>query len=158
RTPTGRGGQGGTDVGFEMTIDGKSIAGAETFPVINPATEEVVDHAPKCSQGTLDEAMAAAASALASWDAAGDARREGLRAAAERLRGAADEIALTLTAEQGKPLAEAKWEVLGTAEMFQYYADLEVEASSVLEQTESATIRLRRRPLGVVAAITAWNF
>src|SRR5690606_13609192 len=61
-------------------------------------------------------------------------------------------------AEQGKPLAEAKWEVLGTAEMFQYYADLEVEASSVLEQTESATIRLRRRPLGVVAAITAWNF
>src|SRR5690606_7752505 len=61
-------------------------------------------------------------------------------------------------AEQGKPLAEAKWEVLGTAEMFQYYADLEVEASSVLEQTESATVRIVRRPLGVVAAITAWNF
>lgn len=145
-------------MGFEMTIDGKPVESTETFAVVDPATEEIIDRAPNCSAETLDDAMRAASGALAEWDASGEGRRDGLRAAAERLRSGADDLAHTLTAEQGKPLADARWEVFGTAALFDYYADLDAQSSWVLEETESATVRLRRRPLGVVAAITAWNF
>lgn len=137
---------------FSMTIDGAAAASERTFGVINPATGEVFDEAPDCTPQQLDAAMASAQSAYRGWRAEIEPRREALRAAADLVTGAVDELAPTLTAEQGKPLADAKREILGSAIWFKYFADLELPRE-VIQDDERATVEVLRRPLGVVAAI-----
>jgi len=69
----------------------------------------------------------------------------------------AGELAPVLTAEQGKPLADANVEVFAAAIWCQYFANLETP-SQIIQDDESALVEVVRRPLGVVAAITPWNF
>jgi acyl-CoA reductase-like NAD-dependent aldehyde dehydrogenase len=71
--------------------------------------------------------------------------------------GAAGDIAPILTAEQGKPLGEANIEVFGAAIWLQYYANLEIPRE-VIQDDDNAYAEVVRKPLGVVAAITPWNF
>ena len=71
--------------------------------------------------------------------------------------GAAGELAPILTAEQGKPLAEANIEVFGAGIWLQYFADLELPRE-VIQDDDNAFVEVVRRSLGVVAAITPWNF
>ena len=140
-----------------MTIGGATVAGPGTFGVINPATGRVFADAPDCSRDQLDQAMRAAQAAAGSWRADEDARRAALRAAAAAALAAADDLAAILTAEQGKPLKAAAFEVAEMARWLEYSAGLDLPRT-VLQDDEHGHAELVHRPLGVVAAITPWNY
>jgi len=142
---------------FTMTIDGKSVPGDASFGVINPATGQVFAQAPECSRAQLDAAMATASAAFRPWSRDLAKRRAALLACGEALKARMGEIAPILTQEQGKPLAKAGEELFGGAVWFQYTASLDIPVE-VLADTEQSRIEVRRRPYGVVGAITPWNF
>ena len=99
---------------YTLTIGGRGVAGAGQFPVLNPANEQVVAHAPDCSRTQLDEAVAAARAAFPAWSATPIAkRREALLAIAGTLAANVEPLKRLLTAEQGKPHADAMGDVLG---------------------------------------------
>ncbi|MBV8303302.1 MAG: aldehyde dehydrogenase family protein [Acidimicrobiia bacterium] len=140
-----------------MTIDGRAAPTAATFDVLNPATNEVYAQAPECSKEQLDAAMESAAKAYRDWKADEGARRDALRQAAGILLGASGELGPVLTAEQGKPLSDANLEIFAAGMWLQYYAGLDVPRE-VIQDDDSAFVEVVRKPLGVVAAITPWNF
>ena len=142
---------------FVMTIGGDSAPAADSFGVINPANGEVFAHAPECTRDQLDAAFDAAAKAQRDWKLDEAARRSTLLAMADVLMGATAELAPILTAEQGKPLAEAGVEVFASAIWCQYFANLETPPQVIQDDTE-AYVEVVRRPIGVVAGITPWNF
>jgi len=142
---------------YTLSIDGQQQAAAETFGVINPATEEVFAEAPACSPQQLDAAVAAAGRAFASWRRDADARREAMREAADRLQARAGEIARTLTLEQGKPLAFAVGEVAGAAAQLRHAAEMPLP-HEVTRDDDEGRIEICYRPYGVVAGITPWNY
>src|SRR5688572_11413033 len=144
-----------TDV--TMTIDGEAVSTEATFDVINPATGRAEFTAPECGAAQLDAAMESSAKAYRDWRADEEARRDALRRAADALMAAAGEIGPILMAEQGKPLGEATVEAYGAAMWLQYYAALEIPRQ-VLQDDAAAFVEVVQRPLGVVAAITPWNF
>jgi acyl-CoA reductase-like NAD-dependent aldehyde dehydrogenase len=140
-----------------MTINGESRDSATRIDVINPATGEPFATAPEATAEILDDAMAGAAQAFRTWKLDDDARRDALRRAAAAVNEATPRIAALLTQEQGKPIGEAAFEVMGVGMWLQYYADLEVERE-ILQDDDSAFVEVVRRPIGVVAAIAPWNF
>ncbi|MEU8341427.1 Acyl-CoA reductase [Actinomadura meyerae] len=142
---------------FSMTIDGAAADAPGTFGVINPATGEVAEQAPDASREQLDAAMAAAQAAYADWRRDEAARRKALQAAADVLFARSEEIGRILTLEQGKPLADGTMEVVGAGVWLKYFADLELPRE-VIQDDDNALVEVVRRPMGVVAAITPWNF
>jgi acyl-CoA reductase-like NAD-dependent aldehyde dehydrogenase len=140
-----------------MTIDGAAASTEATFDVVNPATGEAEVSAPDCTPQQLDAAMESSAKAFRDWRADEAARRDALRKAADALMAAASDLAPILTLEQGKPLGEATVEAYGAAMWLQYYAGLELPRQ-VIQDDQSAFVEVVHRPLGVVAAITPWNF
>jgi acyl-CoA reductase-like NAD-dependent aldehyde dehydrogenase len=142
---------------FTMTIDGNSIAGDTSFGVINPATGAVFAQAPECSRSQLDAAMDAASRAFRPWRRDVAVRRTALLACAEAIKARVGELAPILTQEQGKPLARAAEELIGAAVWFQYTASLEIPVELVQDDAK-VRIEVRRRPYGVVGAITPWNY
>src|SRR5271168_2266418 len=104
-----------------MTIGGREVRSDRTFPVANPATEQEFARAPLCSAEQLDEAMNAAARAFTSWRRDEAARRSALRDCAALVTAASDELAALLTAEQGKPLADAAREVQRAVRWLEYF-------------------------------------
>jgi acyl-CoA reductase-like NAD-dependent aldehyde dehydrogenase len=141
---------------FPMTIAGAPVTTDRTLDVEDPATQQVIGVAPVCSPEQLDLAMGAAAEAMTSWQADEDQRRGAMRAAAQALREHAGELGAILTAEQGKPLMEAVGEAYGCALWLDYFAGLEVP-EQVIQDDDRARVVVRRRPVGVVAAIAPWN-
>jgi len=142
---------------FLMTIGGTTVSSPTTFGVINPATGAVFEQAPECTPEQLDEAFAAAQGAYGAWKRDEAARRAAMLRAADVLMANVDVIAPTLTSEQGKPLLDAQIEVYASAMWLQHYAKLEIPRV-VLQDDESALVEVVRRPIGVVAGITPWNF
>ena len=142
---------------FVMTIAGEAAPTEDTFGVRNPATGEVFARAPECTRQQLDAAFDAAAKAARDWKADEAARRAILLHAADVLMASSADLAPVLTAEQGKPLGDAAIEVFASAIWSQYFANLDMP-SQVIQDDDSAYVELARRPLGVVAAITPWNF
>jgi acyl-CoA reductase-like NAD-dependent aldehyde dehydrogenase len=142
---------------FFMTINGDTVKADSTFGVINPATGEVFCQVPECSRDQLDAAFAAAQTAFKSWRRDEAARREALTNAANLLMNATGELAPLLTAEQGKPLGDAAMEIFGSGVWCQYFANLELP-QQVIQDDGDALVTVLRRPIGVVAAITPWNF
>ena len=140
-----------------MTISGQSVPAADTFAVLNPATNEVFAESPVCRREQLDAAMEAAAKAFRGWRSDETARRQGLREAAGALLSASGKLAPILTAEQGKPLSDANLEIFAAGMWLQYYADLELPRE-VIQDDGVIFAEVVRKPLGVVAAITPWNF
>ncbi len=140
-----------------MIIGGERRAAPSTFGVVNPATGEVHAEAPDCTEEQLDEAFAAAAKAYPDWSRDEDARRGILREASDRLSAAGDRIGPVLTAEQGKPLAAAQMEAFAAGYWLKYFARLEMPRE-VIQDDDQARAEVVRRPMGVVAAITPWNF
>ena len=144
-------------VSHVMTINGAPAAAEATFGVINPATGDVFDQAPECTREQLDAAMQAAATAFRTWRGDEAARRALLGACADAVKAHADELARVLTQEQGKPLAKAAAEIAGAAKWFTYTARLEIPVEVALDN-DRVRVEVRRRPYGVVAAITPWNY
>jgi succinate-semialdehyde dehydrogenase/glutarate-semialdehyde dehydrogenase len=133
----------------------------ERFDVTNPATGEIVGSVPNGSESDVKAAIGAAAAALDEWKSlAAIERARILRRSADVIRERKEEIAAVMTAEQGKPLAEAAGEVDYAAAFFEWFGG---EAERVYGQVVPAInpanrVMVLRQPVGVVAAITPWNF
>lgn len=143
---------------YQLLIGGRLVDGATTYPVVNPATEDVIAECPHASRAQLEEAIVAAKKAFPAWAALSFAdRRAYINRIADRLNERAPEFARLLTQEQGKPLAESTAEIAYTEAFLRYQAayDLPME---VIEDSDSRRVETTRRPLGVVAGIIPWNF
>jgi acyl-CoA reductase-like NAD-dependent aldehyde dehydrogenase len=143
--------------GHTMTIDGKAVKGSKTTGVINPATGKVFAEVPDCTKAELDQAMNAAAHAFPSWSKDIATRRKVLNECAAALQQPPEGLARMLTQEQGKPLDKAGQEIMGTSMWCAYTASLDLPAE-ILQNNPQGRIEIRRKPLGVVAAITPWNY
>ncbi|RIK99747.1 MAG: aldehyde dehydrogenase [Proteobacteria bacterium] len=142
---------------YTMTIGGQAVTSDGTFGVVNPATGQVFAQAPECSRAQLDVAMDAAVRAFRPWSRDVGRRKQALLACAEAIKARLGELAPVLTQEQGKPLAKASEELIGAAVWFQYTASLDLPVE-VLQDDDKVRLEVRRRPYGVVGAITPWNF
>ncbi len=143
---------------YELLIDGELVEGASTLDVINPATGRLLVAAPRASAQQAEQAIAAAKRAFPAWSRLSyAARRVYLEKLAVAVDARADEFVRLLTQEQGKPLDQAKFEVTGTIAALNYYASQELTPTT-LRETAAERIVEQRYPLGVVAAITPWNF
>ena len=143
---------------FRLVIGGELVEGASTFDVINPATERVLAKCPRADLAQLNQAVAAAKAAFPAWAATPlEERRRLVLRLADALSARADEFARLLTQEQGKPLAMAQGEIMGSVAMIQAFAAMDLD-DKVLKEDETQRIVQRRTPLGVVATITPWNF
>jgi acyl-CoA reductase-like NAD-dependent aldehyde dehydrogenase len=142
---------------FVMTIGGDSVPAVDSFEVVNPANGEAFAHAPACTRDQLDAAFDSAAEAQRDWRLDEAARRAALLRMADVLFASTEEVAPILTAEQGKPLDQAAMEVFASGLWCQYFANLETPPQ-VIQDDADAHVEVLRRPIGVVAAITPWNF
>jgi acyl-CoA reductase-like NAD-dependent aldehyde dehydrogenase len=142
---------------FTMTIDGKAVKGSKTVGVINPATGKVFAQVPDCTKAELDQAMEAAQRAYPAWSRDVGARKKVLNDIGAALMQMPEGLARTITQEQGKPLDKAGQEIVGAAIWAQYTAGLDLP-NEVLQDNATGRIEIRRKPLGVVAAITPWNY
>jgi acyl-CoA reductase-like NAD-dependent aldehyde dehydrogenase len=142
---------------YTMTIDGKPVKGSKTTGVINPATGKIFAEVPDCTKAELNQAMESAQRAYPSWSRDIAARRKVLNECAAALQQPPEGLARTLTQEQGKPLDKAGQEIFGTAMWCGYTASLELPVD-VIQNNDAGRIEVRRKPLGVVAAITPWNY
>ncbi|MFM7350413.1 MAG: NAD-dependent succinate-semialdehyde dehydrogenase, partial [Erythrobacter sp.] len=121
---------------------------------------KVLAHLPVASASDLDEALAAAERGFATWRMVDVETRAGiLRKAAARLRERVEAIATLLTTEQGKPLAEARGEIIGAASFFEFYAEEARRAyGRVLVRPSGQRALVLKQPVGPVAVFTPWNF
>jgi succinate-semialdehyde dehydrogenase / glutarate-semialdehyde dehydrogenase len=147
-----------------MWIGGTATpGGGPRLAVANPATGETVGEVPAATAGEVDAAVAAAAEAFAGWRRTDTAERAGhLRRLAEAAEADADELVALLTREQGKPTLEAQGELRHFLAGLRYYAEAATKVRGTYQELPSqfgpAYGLVVRRPIGVVAAITPWNF
>lgn len=144
-------------------IDGRWIgaAGAGTISVKNPATGEEIGTVPLAGKAETEAAINAAHKAFPRWSVLlASERAARLFALADLIRTQVEALAELLTLEQGKPLAEAKAEVLGGAAYIQWFAEeaKRVYGDVIPSPFPARRILVTREPVGVVAAITPWNF
>jgi acyl-CoA reductase-like NAD-dependent aldehyde dehydrogenase len=143
---------------FHLSIGGQLTPGASDMDVINPATGGIVAAAPRADSGLLEAAVAAAKSAFPAWSGLEiDARRSKLLSVAGAVEERFEEFAQLLTAEQGKPIAQARAEMRGAIALMRMLARMDLP-SRILREDSNAKVVEHRTPLGVVAAITPWNF
>lgn len=141
-----------------MTIGGEPVSTSDTFPVVNPATGQVFAHAPRATAADIDAAMDAAQNAYAMWRLDDDARRACLADAAVKVTEALEDIAVLMANEQGKLIDFARFEVkYSSVAWLHYYAALDLPRQ-VLQDDKRGYTEVVHDPLGVVAAITPWNF
>jgi succinate-semialdehyde dehydrogenase/glutarate-semialdehyde dehydrogenase len=136
-------------------------SGGARFDVTNPATGEVVGSTPNGTDADVRAAVDAAAAALPGWRATTALQRGRLlRRAAEVIRERAEEIGTIMTLEQGKPLAEAKGEVEYAASFLEWFGgEAERIYGQIVPPMNGANrVLVLRQGVGVVAAITPWNF
>ena len=147
---------------YQMPIGGEwGESDGGRFEVTNPATGAVVGTAVNATADDVRRAIDAAEEALGPWQAlAAIERGRILRRASDRILAEADHIAGVMTDEQGKPLAEARGEVVYAASFLEWFAG---EAERVYGMTlppmnPQKRVLVLRQPVGVTAAITPWNF
>lgn len=141
-------------------VNGRFVGTGDT-PVRNPANGQVIGVVPNFGEDEAAAAVEAAAAAFAPWAARTCKDRSSiLRRWFELVVAAREDLAVLLTSEQGKPLAEARGEVDSAAAYIEFYAEEAKRVAGELLPTHrsDARILVQRRPIGVVAAITPWNF
>ena len=142
----------------KMLINGELVDGASQLDVVNPATGAPFARIARANSDQLEQAVAAAKVAAPAWAALGWAGRGALLAKlADAIEAQKADFAKLLTTEQGKPLNQAMGEVIGGIYQLRHYAAQRMEPV-VLKENDSVRIFEHRTPLGVVAAITPWNF
>jgi succinate-semialdehyde dehydrogenase / glutarate-semialdehyde dehydrogenase len=147
----------------QLLVGGKwtDASSGERFDVTNPATGEIVGSVPNGAVEDVSAAIDAASEAQPEWAATSALQRARiLRRAADIIRERVDEIGSVMTAEQGKPLAEAKGETDYAASFLEWFAG---EAERVYGQVvppmnPANRVLVLRQPVGVAATITPWNF
>jgi succinate-semialdehyde dehydrogenase / glutarate-semialdehyde dehydrogenase len=148
---------------FPLIIDGvwRDGRGGVSDEVINPATGESIGRVAHASKEDLDEALTVASRGLHEWQNVSPWERGAiLKRAADLLRGDADMIARTITLEQGKPLAEARVEIMRSAEFLEWGGEQgrRVAGRTFRGREANHRIEIETHPVGVVAAFTPWNF
>lgn len=148
----------------EANLIGGTWVGADaggTITVVNPADGSVLGTVPDVGRAEVARAIAAAEAAFPAWAAKTAAERAGiLLKLADLIRKNVDALGELLTLEQGKPLAEAKGEVLGSAAYVQWFAEeaRRVYGDTIPSPWADRRIIVQKEPVGVIAAITPWNF
>jgi len=133
----------------------------QTCPVTNPATGETIGTVPKMGAAETRRAIAAANDAWPAWRArTGKERAAVLRKWNDLMLANADDLALIMTVEQGKPLAEARGEILYAASFIEWFAEeaKRVNGDTLASPWADRRIVVIKQPIGVCAAITPWNF
>ena len=139
----------------------RKTGSAGTLEITDPATDEVLAVLPKAGLPEAAEACAAAIRGFAEWSAVSPYERSKvLRAAANLMRARVEQAARDLTLEQGKPLAQARLEWGGAADLLDWYAEEGRRAYGriIAGRVAEADLRVLRRPVGPVAALAPWNF
>jgi succinate-semialdehyde dehydrogenase/glutarate-semialdehyde dehydrogenase len=144
-------------------IDGQWLDadGGETIAVTNPATGAVIASVPKMGTAETERAVAAAERAFPLWKKKTAKERAAiLRRWFDLLMANQDDLAVILTAEQGKPLAEARGEIAYGASYIEWYAEeaKRVYGDTIPSSQNDKRILVFKEPIGVTAAITPWNF
>jgi succinate-semialdehyde dehydrogenase/glutarate-semialdehyde dehydrogenase len=148
----------------EANLIGSNWSGSDAgsvLDVINPATLEVLGTVPNCGADETNRAIDAAKSAFTDWSRTDLSFRVGLlHKLHDALMDNQEPLAQLLTAEQGKPLAEARGEIAIGAAYIRWFAEEVRRAKGEIVPAPSADRRLlvTRHPVGVVGAITPWNF
>ncbi|MBI3553726.1 MAG: aldehyde dehydrogenase [Elusimicrobia bacterium] len=130
-------------------------------PVLNPATEAVLDEVPNQSAEEVNKAVSRARKAWETWrKVPAHEKAEMLHEVSRRIKESTDDLARTLTAEGGKPLRENKDEMAWSASCFDYYAEIARNSRGrVIPSTENSQLNLVvKEPYGVVGAIVPWNY
>ncbi|MGE8497937.1 MAG: aldehyde dehydrogenase family protein [Pseudomonas sp.] len=144
---------------YYLSIGGQLASADDHFDVFNPATGQVLARAPSGSPQQLEAAIAGAKRAFKTWSALSyDQRQAYLDAYADALQEHRDELARLLTLEQGKPLKTmAEPEIDQSISWIRQIAARRIPVE-IVEDTASHVVELHHTPLGVVGAITPWNF
>jgi succinate-semialdehyde dehydrogenase/glutarate-semialdehyde dehydrogenase len=142
-------------------IGGEWITGDRWIDVDDPATGAVIGRVPKFGRQETERAIAAAEQAMGPWSRlTGKDRARTLRRYYDLIMAHQDELASILTQEQGKPLAEARSEIVYAAGYIEWFAEEAKRIYGDIIPSHAADKRLivLKQPIGVVAAITPWNF
>jgi succinate-semialdehyde dehydrogenase / glutarate-semialdehyde dehydrogenase len=141
-------------------IDGK-WTGDPTLEVHNPATRELLGHIPNLGKAETERAVAAAEAALPKWRAqSAKTRAEILRKWNDLMVKHQEDLARLMTAEQGKPLAESRGEIVYAGSFFEWFGEeaKRVYGDTIPGPTPDRRIMVLKQPVGVVGAVTPWNF
>ena len=152
----------GYETDLKLFIDGvwKSGEGRDAHTVLNPVNASPIAEVPYATAADLEEALEASNRAWPEWHST-DVEKRGaiLHKAAALMRERIDVIAATMTQEQGKILSEAKAEVLGSAGLFDWYAEeIKRDYGRTLVRPAGQLSRVIRQPVGPTATFTPWNF
>src|SRR3954447_5675338 len=144
-------------------IDGAWVPArtAATIPVNNPATGQILGAVPSCGRGETHEAIAAASAAFGEWRArTAKERATILHRWFELMMQNQEDLALLMTLEQGKPLAESRGEVLYGAGFIEWFAEeaKRTYGDVIPSHARDKRILVVKEPIGVVGCITPWNF
>lgn len=144
-------------------INGEWInsSSGETYPVINPFNHAIITHIPNMGEVDTQKAIEAAQAALPEWkNKTAAARGRILRKWYNLILENLDDLALILTTEQGKPLSEAKGEIKYGASFIEWFAEeaRRVYGDVIPGHAPDKRVVVIKQPVGVVAAITPWNF
>lgn len=147
---------------YPMLIDGKSVEGSsgEFVEVINPANQQMVGRVPIATEAEIDAAVQSSYAAFKEWRDTPAAERAGhMLRVIQAVRDNIDDIATTLTSEQGKPFPQAKGEINGFCAVMEFYAQQARRVTGMVLQSDHRDrfVYVLREPQGVVAAIPPWN-
>ncbi|MEM6460289.1 MAG: NAD-dependent succinate-semialdehyde dehydrogenase [Pseudomonadota bacterium] len=145
---------------LKLFIAGEWRTASQGQPVINPATEDEIGRLPHASTRDLDDALSAAVDGFRIWSRTPPrTRAEIIMNAAALMRERQDEIARAITLEHGKPLPQARLEVIRGAEFFEWDAGEAMRTyGRVIPSGPGEKFTVHHQPIGVVAAFSPWNF
>jgi succinate-semialdehyde dehydrogenase / glutarate-semialdehyde dehydrogenase len=149
------------DTQLLISNEWREASSKKSIPVVNPATGSEIGRVAHAGQAEMDAALDAAQKGFEVWRNTPAAQRQALmRKAASILGERIDSIALLMTLEQGKPLAESKGELLGAVDTLNYLADegRRVYGRIVTPRAMNTQMQVLKQPVGVIAAFTPWNF
>jgi succinate-semialdehyde dehydrogenase/glutarate-semialdehyde dehydrogenase len=145
---------------LHLYINGEWRKTADDLPVVNPATEEEIGRLPHADKSDLDDALAAAEKGFRVWSQVPPVERANvLLKAAALMRERQEEIATAITAEHGKPLPQARLEVIRGCEFLEWDAGEATRTyGRVIPSAQGVRYIVHHQPIGIVAAFSPWNF
>jgi len=146
---------------MKFLVNGKLLSSSKTIEVINPANNQKIGTVPCFSKSETIEAIEAADLAFKTWSKKHPAERSKLLVkASEIIRQNCEQLSILLTKEHGKPLADARKEISGSADVLEYYSKVAVNSIGEIAcpSSNKSYSLVFKEPIGVVAAIAPWNY